>query len=232
MWHIDAVAQGVEPPVRYPAPLAKCRGVPERDNLPPPPPTRAGNQFVKPLEWPQVRRELCAPLRTTTPGPWCMFSNNPSLGHVLVGCIVAVFDCADTSTPPPSVPLPQTTKPSSVTSARASSPPTATCPSTRRSTERSCTPARSATRCSTARTSCRSTTGATAWVSRGLLPTMQCFLKGSLLHVSLKTIDLEAGGCTVGKTGGRLTCNRKVASSNPGSSELECRVVSEQDTKP
>ena len=60
----------------------------------------------------------------------------------------------------------QMTRRSSVTSARGSSPPTATSPSTRRSTARSCTPVRSATRCSTAKTWCRSTTGGTVWVSR------------------------------------------------------------------
>lgn len=60
----------------------------------------------------------------------------------------------------------QTTRRSSAISARGSSPPTATFPSTRRSTARSSIPVKSVTRCSTAKTWCRSTTGGTAWVSR------------------------------------------------------------------
>lgn len=60
----------------------------------------------------------------------------------------------------------QMTRRSSAISARDSSPPTATSPSIRRSTARSSTLARSATKCSTAKTWCRSTTGGTAWVSR------------------------------------------------------------------
>lgn len=50
------------------------------------------------------------------------------------------------------IPSLQTTRRSSVISARGSSPPTATSPSTRRSTARSSTPVKSATRCSTAKT--------------------------------------------------------------------------------
>ena len=64
-----------------------------------------------------------------------------------------------------SQPLRQTTRRSSVRCASGSSPPTATSPSTRRSTGTRSSPVRSATRCSTARTSCSTTRGGTWKVS-------------------------------------------------------------------
>lgn len=93
----------------------------------------------------------------------------------------------------------QMTRPSSVISARASSLPTATFPSTRRSMARSFIPAKSVTRCSTAKTSCRNTTGGTVWVSD---PGAELASSEDRCHIRclrigpkhMKKEDLEANG--------------------------------------
>lgn len=83
----------------------------------------------------------------------------------------------------------QMTRRSSVISARASSLPTATFPSTRKSMARSYIPVKSATRCSTVKTWCRSITGGTVWVSHrgGEL----CFYKGNVIKRNIG-VDVRA----------------------------------------